>query len=202
MTTSDNGSYEYFDYTCYVGRGWYGNIGIYISEEETRRSGIKVCMGDPSNEFALQEYVLSAYRAYRGMLYETDGTVPIPSSIRSIGVSGGLELGFEQTIGTDNVKLRPVDNFVISLLPTSASDPACIDKGILIRDDAQPLASGIFYKSPDDFVCLNNPLLADYGLNGYDPATAVLDADFCPYDPTNETFVRDEVSGLVTIVDL
>ena len=202
MMTSVNGDYEYFDYNCYVGSGWYGNIGVYISEEETRRRSIKVCMGDPSDEFALQEYVLSAYRAYRGMLYETDANGAIPASIQSIGVAGGLELGFEKTIGTDNVKLRPVDNFVISLLPTSASDPACIDKGILVRDDAQPLESGIFYKSPDDFVCLNNPLLADYGLDGYDPATAVLYAEACPYDPTNETFARDDVTGLVSIVDL
>jgi hypothetical protein len=136
------------------------------------------------------------------MLYETDANGVIPASIESIGVAGGLELGFEQTIGTVNVKLRPVDNFVISLLPTSATDPACIDKGILVRNDALPLDSGIFHLSPDDFVCLNNPQLADYGLNGYDPATAVLDAEACPYDPTNETFVRDDVSGQVTIVDL
>ncbi|MGD9392291.1 MAG: prepilin-type N-terminal cleavage/methylation domain-containing protein [Chromatiales bacterium] len=203
MTTSLNADYEYFDYNCYVGSGWYGNIGVYIAEpDETRRRNIKVCMGDPVEEFALQEYVLSAYRSYRGMLYETDANGAIPSSIRSIGVAGGLELGFEQTIGTENVKLRPVDNFVISLLPTSASDPACIDKGILVRNDALPLDSGIFHLSPDDFVCLNNPQLADYGLNGYDPATAVLDAEACPYDPTNETFARDDVSGQVTIVDL
>ena len=202
MTTA-NGDYEYFDYTCYVGSGWYGNIGVYISEEETRRRSIKVCMGDPNDEYALQEYVLSAYRAYRGMLYETDANGAIPSSIQSIGVAGGLELGFEKTIGTDNVKLRPVDNFVISLLPTSASDPACIDKGILVRDDALPLESGIFHLSPDDFVCLNNPdRSVDYGLDGYNSATADLAAEICPYDPTNETFSRDDVSGVITIVTL
>ncbi|MGD9255054.1 MAG: hypothetical protein PVF23_04765, partial [Chromatiales bacterium] len=139
MTTSLNADYEYFDYTCYVGSGWYGNIGVYIAEpDETRRRNIKVCMGDPVEEFALQEYVLSAYRSYRGMLYETDANGVIPASIESIGVAGGLELGLEKTIGTDNVKLKPLDNFVISLLPTSATDPACIDKDILVRDDALP----------------------------------------------------------------
>ena len=204
MTTKTNSDYEYFDYTCYVGSGWYGNIGVYIAEpDETRRRNIKVCMGDPVEEFALQEYVLSAYRAYRGMLYETDANGAIPASIQSIGVAGGLELGFEKTVGSEVVKLRPTHNFVISLLPTSATDPACVDKGILVRSDALPLDGGIFSDSPDDFVCLNNPDRPDdYGLNGYDPDTAVLDAEACPYDPTNETFARDDVSGLVSIVDL
>jgi prepilin-type N-terminal cleavage/methylation domain-containing protein len=205
MSTKTNGDYEYFDYTCYVGSGWYGNIGVYIAEpDETRLRNIKVCMGDPGEEYALQEYVLSAYRAYRGMLYETDTNGAIPSSIRSIGVAGGLEIGLVKTVGSDVIKLRPIHNFVISLLPTSASDSACIDKGILVRNDALPLdETGIFFGSPDDFVCLNNPdRNSDYGLDGYDPDTSIYSANICPYDPTNETFIRDELTGTISIVEL
>ena len=217
MTTTTNGDYEYFDYTCYVGSGWYGNIGVYIAEpDETRLRNIKVCMGDPGDEYALQEYVLSAYRAYRGMLYQTDGNGAIPTSIQSIGVAGGLELGLVNTKGSLVVKLTPTHNFVISLLPTSASDSACIDRGILVRDDALPVIpddpeTGIFGRAPDDFVCLNNPQrTGDYGLDGYDPTTSIYSAEYsdgtetitCPYDPTNQTFSRDDVTGVISIVEL
>ena len=137
------------------------------------------------------------------MLYETDVSGVIPSSIQSIGVAGGLELGLVKTVGSDVIKLRPTHNFVISLLPTSASDPACIDRGILTRSDAEPLDTGIFSESPDDFVCLNNPQrTGDYGLDGYDPTTSIYSAYECPYDPTNQTFSRDDVTGVISIVEL
>lgn len=176
-TTTVNGDYDYFDYTCYVSRGWYGNIGVYVNEsDENKFRNIKVCMGDPSTgNITLADYILQAYRAYRGMIYETDDTSGdvISSSIRSIGVAGGLELGLAEESSN---KFKPLDNFVVSLLPASAGDQACIDKGVLVRQDAEE--NKLFADVPDDFVCLNPNNIENYD-------TAVYTAADCPFDPTD-----------------
>ena len=78
-----NGNYEYFDYTCYLGGGWYGNIGVLLT------GGIaltdKICLGDPTSQNGWEKPVIAARRAYRGMIYKTPRyhrLVPCPSPAR------------------------------------------------------------------------------------------------------------------------
>jgi type II secretory pathway pseudopilin PulG len=71
LATTPNGNYKYFDYTCYLGGGWYGNIGLII----TGNSRAKVCVGDPNASFLdgtdkWKRPEVATRRVYRGMLYQ------------------------------------------------------------------------------------------------------------------------------------
>jgi prepilin-type N-terminal cleavage/methylation domain-containing protein len=214
MTTPTD--YEYFDYTCYVSRGWYGNIGVYFYYDPQNycdnpeslacidliggyQRATQSCLGDSSpeepvadlddatheetyntsspfsNEAYRPEYALSTYRAYRGMIY-TDITKP--ESIRSIGVRGDLELGFEPFDQGQN-DFKPLHNFVISYINSNAVAKDCVEQpgnkvGPLRRPDST--AGTLFIGVPDDFVCLNPDKLDYSGLDYL--------ADYCPMDPT------------------
>jgi Tfp pilus assembly protein PilV len=75
LPTSGTTKYDYFDYRCYVGAGWYGNVGI--SRIDKANNNELICLGDPgvaatetvSNS---RKPVLSTSRMYRG--YETIAT--------------------------------------------------------------------------------------------------------------------------------
>lgn len=95
---NNNTLYEYFGYTCFVGEGWYGNVGVWNFGNTTP----KVCVGDPtfnngnSNGTLISVHPAeSSVRSYRGFkasgtsylttgiannrAYPTDGK-PVPSS--------------------------------------------------------------------------------------------------------------------------
>ncbi len=66
--------YEYYDYTCYLGGGWYGNIGLLLTGNGVSEND-RVCVGDPNAAVgvgAWKEKELAKRRVYRGMLYERD----------------------------------------------------------------------------------------------------------------------------------
>ena len=139
--TKDIGSYEYFDYTCYVGPGWYGNIGVYRAGGNKQDD--KVCMGEPYSTEPNLSIALSYFRTYRGILYRLGNT----DSYWSIGVKGGLDLGLDTTG-------EPKHNFVIgSFAPELDDDQDCINSGLVVRDDA--INNDLFKNVPTDFVCLN-----------------------------------------------
>lgn len=107
-TCSDNNKlYDYKQYVCYVGEGWYGNVGIWNAGNQTP----KVCVGDPTfNNGASNGTLVSPHpaesniRSYRGFKqvssvyyttgvpsgrnYPTDGA-PKPSSLAYSGVTAG-----------------------------------------------------------------------------------------------------------------
>ncbi|WP_018863117.1 prepilin-type N-terminal cleavage/methylation domain-containing protein [Thioalkalivibrio sp. ARh3] len=69
----------YFNYVCFFGQGWFGNIGI-LREESELESGI--CLGDPEGEGDLEygdwdsaDFQRSAIRRYRGFIEGSDGQV-------------------------------------------------------------------------------------------------------------------------------
>ena len=140
--TGPNKSYEYFDYTCYVGPGWYGNIGVYRAGGNAQND--KVCLGDPESTDASTSVALTPYRAYRGILYFKSS----PDTYWSIGVKGGLDLGLE-------ANGEPGHDFVIgSFAAELVEDKACIDQGLIVRADAID-DTKLFTDVPTDFVCLN-----------------------------------------------
>lgn len=59
--------YRYFAYTCYVGPGWYGNVGVQLPDTASTPT---VCVGDPAFSDASRTAnplpTESAVRAYRG----------------------------------------------------------------------------------------------------------------------------------------
>lgn len=78
--------FSYFDYTCYMGGGWYGNIAITRFD-----GGDRVCLGNPSisiEEPTSRRPFLNAIRNYRG--YTSDCTTsPSSSACKSTGIGMG-----------------------------------------------------------------------------------------------------------------
>ena len=185
------GDYEYFDYTCHLGGGWHGNIGVLIS------GGIalsdKVCLGDPISTNAWEAPVIALRRAYRGMVFEKDGSGnPIRNVdgdiiYSSYGIADAVELPDPNT--SDHTH-----DFVISSMSASDTEGSnCISQGVMVRSDSNihHTNGDLFEGNPGDFFCLNDGYLDtfDSGIFGADAT--------CPYDPTNPPVERHVISGSV-----
>ncbi len=96
-----NGDYEYFDYTCYLGGGWHGNIGILLDGGISQSD--KICLGDgtiydTSTEPDTVGTEIAARRAYRGMTYKVDDNGDMVTDDNgdpiyySIGIGDAVEL--------------------------------------------------------------------------------------------------------------
>ncbi len=62
--------YRYFDYNCYVGKGWWGNVGVVRLDNPNTSN--RICVGDPSSALSSETSIwsrkaqLSVSRGYRG----------------------------------------------------------------------------------------------------------------------------------------
>ncbi|MCM2296661.1 hypothetical protein [Rhodoferax sp.] len=62
--------YRYFDYNCYVGAGWWGNVGI--ARLDNPNTNNRICLGDPASSLNNETSIwsrkdqLSISRSYRG----------------------------------------------------------------------------------------------------------------------------------------
>lgn len=197
-----NGNYMYFDYTCYIGGGWHGNIGILLAGGLDNAD--KICIGDPVTSDAWATPVIASRRVYRGMLYkpvagsatsiQADGmTVQVESYTSSTGAA--VPRFYSQGIA-DSVQL-PADgdkthDFVIGSFNQNLTDGSnCETQGVMTRADAtvDGIAGALFENIPTDFVCLNDGLLDDYDTDTY------ANASTCPYDPSDPPSSAHKVSG-------
>ena len=179
-----NGDYQYFNYSCYFGGGWFGNIGFLTSKGLKQTD--KICQGDPTSLELWAQPVLALRRAYRGMLTQTkaDGSVQYTSH--------GIKDATEMT-GQD---------FVFTYLPADQTlGSACVGTdGPMTRSDS---AGGKLFKGvPVDFVCLNKDddgdSLPDY-LDAYDENRFTADPS-CPYDPTDPPVLSHNISGTIDVL--
>jgi len=213
LLTSSAGNYKYYDYTCYLGGGWHGNVGILLD------GGIgltnKICMGDPTSLLDHEKPVIAARRAYRGMLYKHDpnnspsykeeyidtehgGTTLIPR-FYSVGIGDEVEL--PDPLDSSQ---KPHD-FVLATLAASDTDG---EKCIVVSNSAGPMMRAdtdvdgdsvngdMFADMPTDWFCLNNAT-NDY-IDGFDAGIYGADDD-CAYDPTDKPSERHIMSGTLTI---
>ncbi|WP_038055990.1 prepilin-type N-terminal cleavage/methylation domain-containing protein [Thioalkalivibrio sp. ALJ9] len=71
----DDAGYEYFYYQCYVGEGWYGNVGVL--RLDGAHNNDRVCVGDPDAEASgawdSREPRLSTTRRYRAFVSDGSG---------------------------------------------------------------------------------------------------------------------------------
>lgn len=198
--TTASGDYDYFQYTCYVGGGWHGNIGLVLASGLNQQD--RICQGDPTAVNAYEQPVIAARRAYRGMLFRHDLTT---ASLKeeytasngnaltryySTGIADSLQLPAEGDAGHD---------FVLSRLPVSQTeDERCTTEDIMLRSDsnAQGSAGDLFAGVPTDFVCLN-------GNNGnqldYFDGNVYGAENTCPYDPTDPPTAAHFLSGEITV---
>jgi Tfp pilus assembly protein PilV len=90
VISAGSNAYRYFDYSCYVGPGWYGNVGVTISDSiNGSAANPTICLGDPefnngvSNSTLVSAHsVESGTRTYRG--FRASG-----GTFLSTGVAGG-----------------------------------------------------------------------------------------------------------------
>jgi Tfp pilus assembly protein PilV len=87
IEASPDNKYDFFEYWCYVGPGWYGNVGINVSGAVNgQAANPRICVGDPS--FSQIQTMTSAHmresatRTYRGFQARPDG------KLLSTGVAG------------------------------------------------------------------------------------------------------------------
>ncbi|WP_157826783.1 type IV pilus modification PilV family protein [Colwellia sp. 12G3] len=199
-----NNDYTYYNYTCYLGGGWHGNIGIILSGGITQKD--KVCQGDPTSLDAFADPVIAARRVYRGMLHKEDGNGDIIVDANqqpiyySIGVADALVLPAAGDAGHD---------FIISSLNINDTEGfKCKSEGIMVRDDSYYSRADLEYNTPPgttpgklfegiptDFFCLNQN--ADY-IDSFDDTVFSMDAS-CPFDPSDPPSIRHVISGKVLV---
>ena len=178
--TSSNSSdeYTYFNYTCYLGGGWHGNIGIILGSGNTTRD--KFCQGDPYETADLTKPVIANRRAYRGMLYKTC-TVG-DDNCSAGGITTIVDEGttrtryWSQGVG-DGITITGHDYVIASATPSTTDGSFCgsftladgsVTDGPMTREDSKtddlyPAASpdgdddegSMFRGNPADFFCLN-----------------------------------------------
>lgn len=180
---TESGDYEYYNYTCYLGGGWHGNIGFVTSAGIKQTN--KVCQGDPVALNAWEQPVIALRRSYRGMLaQDVSGQV--------LYTSHGIK---------DATELTGHDYVFTHLLPEYTEGSYCNDVNApMTRPDSG--AGRLFAGVPTDFFCLNVDIngdsVPDY-LDAYDPLIYSASVG-CPYDPTEDPPVTHHVvSGLVTV---
>ncbi len=217
--------YDYFNYTCYLGGGWYGNIGLVMLGANSQDFA---CVGDPNAGIldSWKQVELAKRRVYRGVLYQytIDGNgdhVPVQLDGETVWYSNGIKdaavlpdpTWAERAYGHDFVISRGND-------PTSAD---CV--AVLTRPDADevvavspaPSYPQLFHSMPDDFVCLNED--GNNPAEGVDPRIGafakfvgypwdyltdfdetVFDAETsCDYDPSDPPSKRYTISGVLTM---
>jgi hypothetical protein len=203
-----NGNYNYFHYTCYLGGGWHGNIGILLSGGNTNSD--KFCLGDPNSVYTDEQPVIAARRAYRGMTYKdivtpfdnTDTPVKETYLLDSVattkyysqGISDGAQIGGQDFVigknthpNTNEGDYCVTDDGPTATYPFSGSGQTT---GFMTRTDSTEGA--LFAGVPADWYCLNeNGLISPELPYGYD--------NTCPYDPTSPPNSIYTVSGNITI---
>ncbi|WNC67624.1 prepilin-type N-terminal cleavage/methylation domain-containing protein [Thalassotalea nanhaiensis] len=207
---TDNNSYKYFDYTCYLGGGWHGNVGIVFSDGTGSNVGVgvkdKVCQGDPTSIDAFADPRVASRRVYRGMTYLIDAGTGVQEVDPDTGLNIYYSIGVKDAMKLPDPKAVPVQashDFVVTQL--SDNDGAsCIgvsNNGPMMRTDSN--SGELFSGNPTDFYCLNTPAVDADGnmLTYYDDIK--LDAfgfeidDTCPFDPSDPPSTKYTVSGAI-----
>ncbi|QKQ27713.1 type IV pilus modification PilV family protein [Candidatus Reidiella endopervernicosa] len=141
--TGNNIDYTAFTYTCYLGHGWYGNIGILRTDNAN--SNERVCLGDPTVASNDTYYpTVNNNRTYRGLfnLSTDNGTPPI---YYSFGADAGTTITghdfFLDTITGNNV--------------TGADCITPMTNDYEGNADGTGTGTNIFAGVPDNFYCLN-----------------------------------------------
>ncbi len=197
--TTPGGDYKYFDYTCYIGGGWHGNVGILLAGGLSQSD--KICQGNPISAEPWEAPIIAARRAYRGMLYKHNNVNASGKEEISDGDGGTLIRYYSHGIA-DSTEL-PVPNteqsghdFVIgSMQQNLTAGTNCQTQGVMTRGDANidGTAGDLFTGLPRDFVCLNPDYLDDYD------AAIFGNQSHCPFDPTNPPSKRHVVSGSISV---
>jgi type IV pilus modification protein PilV len=189
------GDYEYYDYTCYLGGGWHGNIGL------VKAGGLGVhdlaCLGDPTDADDYDQPVITARRAYRAMIHTVSGGVIVTNP--NTGLPVYYSAGVADAVTIDD------QDYLFTSLSGNPTDSDCFSASApMTRTDAtvDGVSGALFEGMPDAFFCLNqdssyvDPTLFNFNDTAH---TGYALASTCPYDPTDPPTAVNTVSGTVTI---
>lgn len=182
--TTAGGDYDFYNYTCYFGGGWHGNIGVVTTQGLQLTD--KVCQGDPTAFDEWDQPVIALRRAYRGMLKADVGGV---TRYYSHGIGDAVQMTGHDYVFTE-----------LSVDATEGYHCATVNAP-MTRGDSD---SGQLFKGmPTDFVCLNQDRDGDGApdyLDEFD--TGKFSADvYCPYDPTTPPVDSHIITGTVNVIN-
>jgi hypothetical protein len=173
--------YDYFTYTCYLGGGWYGNLGLLLTSGAT--SNDHVCVGDPTATAdgvdAWRSLEVASRRVYRGMVYvredDGSGTYPLwrtatgtatigdiahPPLYYSKGIGDSVQLPdptwLARTGGHDYMVMRQTGQIDATACTTPLTRPDSAVADISDPADGVKDVGTLFAKTPTDFICLND----------------------------------------------
>lgn len=162
--TSGSNSYGYFSYVCYVGPGWYGNVGVLVDQEVNGgAANPTICTGDPgfnggvSNGTLISAHPMeSATRSYRGFKGTTGAYL-------STGMKGGTTYGLTaDKTGPFDGRPRPSEypSYYSGIATGSSND--YFEQNFLItsisgnKDScATKMSGGAFTRNAGKYVCIN-----------------------------------------------
>jgi prepilin-type N-terminal cleavage/methylation domain-containing protein len=217
-TTTPNGNYDYYDYTCYLGGGWHGNIGILMDGGPHDTA----CVGDPDADLSdgtdnWKRYELAKRRVYRGMLYKID------DDGAAITDGGGDTLYYSQGIADAITLPDPAwparyygHDFVVTRVTNAAQGGGTAADCLSSLTRADAVAANLFQGVSSDFVCLNSDSITNDYADGVDPNSysPYLDnfptddgatyraGNDCPFDPSDPPSNRFVISGTIATPSL
>lgn len=138
LPASGAAKYYYFEYTCYVGAGWYGNVGILRTDVAGNKE--RVCLGDPAVSDGVtistsRRPALSANRMYRGY-------VAIGSSYKSTGI--GMATGTYVPVTLDG------QDILLTEVAVNGTDTDCKTPLEQVTSPSNPFTGNV-----GRFVCLS-----------------------------------------------
>ncbi|NMP14845.1 prepilin-type N-terminal cleavage/methylation domain-containing protein [Thalassotalea sp. Y01] len=209
--TTANGDYSYYQYTCYLGGGWHGNIGIILGSGISQSD--KVCVGDPTSADAFDRPQIATRRVYRGMAFEIDDTKTTQDDdgddvyspiVDDNGDTIYYSVGVKDALILPNPDAEPAEaphDFVVNKMQPGDSDgELCVNDGIMVRTDANVdgITGGLFVGNPDDFYCLNNmgsAYIDDTKLEAFGYSVN----SNCPFDPSDPPSQKHQITGSIKI---
>lgn len=208
---TDNGDYKYYDYTCYLGGGWHGNVGIVFSDSTTSGVGVgikdKVCQGDPTSIDAYADPRVASRRVYRGMTYLIDASTGLQEVDPDTGLNIYYSIGVKDAMKLPDPNAVPTQashDFVVTQLSDNDGS-SCIgvsNNGPMLRTDSK--SGELFSGNPTDFYCLNSTAVDADGntLTYYDDiklrAFGFEIDETCPFDPSDPPSTKYTINGLLS----
>lgn len=158
---SGNGiKYRYFDYNCYVSKGWWGNIGIVRLDNPN--SNNRICLGDPavsSGETSIwsKKTTLSISRGYRGYRQiDASGSTTDQDNFTTVGIGYNLSDGIvSSTYSAVNLGTSADTNNHDFLITVITGQGTCESSGNMILVPGNTSSSNQFTSNLGKFYCMS-----------------------------------------------
>lgn len=158
---SGNGiKYRYFDYNCYVSKGWWGNIGVVRLDNPN--SNNRVCVGDlavSSSETSIwsKKTTLSISRGYRGYRkIDENGSTTDQTNFETVGIGYSLSDGIvSSTYSAVNLGTSADTNHHDFLITVITGQGTCESSGNMTLVSGNTSTSNQFTSNLGKFYCMS-----------------------------------------------